>query len=370
MSLRILALIPEAFGGYGGIALYNRDFLRALVQHPACESLTAIPRLMADPTETIPPNIRFITTGLGGKVAYLRTLSREVLSQANTNLIISGHINFAPLAYMLGRYTGAPVLTELYGIDAWQPTASSTRNYFCKKLQHFVSISDFTKQRFLNWTQLQQQQVHLLPNAIHLNDYGMGDKSPELLQRYGLHNQRVIMTLGRLITSQTRKGVDEVLDVFPTLLEHDPTLCYLVVGDGSDLPRFKQKAHDMGLASKVKFAGRIPDTEKADHYRLADAFVMPGYQEGFGFVFLEALACGIPVVASSVDGSREAVLDGELGVVVDPRDPVDLKTGILKALATPKGIPDKLMHYSFENFSVRLHHIIDKISTHQQSPAS
>ena len=77
--------------------------------------------------------------------------------------------------------------------------------------------------------------------------------------------------------------------------------------------RLERKAASLGLKGNVVFAGRVSEAEKADHYRLADVFVMPGRQEGFGFVFLEAMACGIPVVASSVDGSREAVLNGELG---------------------------------------------------------
>ena len=67
------------------------------------------------------------------------------------------------------------------------------------------------------------------------------------------------------------------------------------------------------------FAGRVAESEKAAHYRLADAFVMPGYGEGFGIVYLEALACGIPVLASKLDASGEALRDGTMGLLVDPR---------------------------------------------------
>jgi glycosyltransferase involved in cell wall biosynthesis len=81
----------------------------------------------------------------------------------------------------------------------------------------------------------------------------------------------------------------------------------------------QEKARSLGVHGRVVFAGYVPESEKADHYRLADAYVMPGRGEGFGIVYLEALACGVPVVASEVDGSREAVREGALGILVDPR---------------------------------------------------
>ncbi len=85
---------------------------------------------------------------------------------------------------------------------------------------------------------------------------------------------------------------------------------------------------------------------------------MPGRGEGFGFVFLEAMACGIPVIASELDGSREAVLDGKLGQVVNPDDPEALQRAILSALEQPKQIPEGLDYFSFPNFNKRLSRIL------------
>jgi phosphatidylinositol alpha-1,6-mannosyltransferase len=92
-------------------------------------------------------------------------------------------------------------------------------------------------------------------------------------------------------------------------------------------------------------------TGRADHYRLANAYVMPGRGEGIGIVCLEALVRGVPVVASQVDGGREVVRDGALGILVDPNDFKDIKCGILKALERPKDIvPDGLEYFSYTNF--------------------
>ena len=116
------------------------------------------------------------------------------------------------------------------------------------------------------------------------------------------------------------------------------------------------------------FAGRVPEAEKADHYRVADVFVMAGRQEGFGFVFLEAMASGIPVVASSLDGSREAVLYGELGELADPDDREALKAAIHRALGRPRQIPEGLAYFSYEKFRERLRDIIGGLSTKSVSP--
>jgi glycosyltransferase involved in cell wall biosynthesis len=98
-----------------------------------------------------------------------------------------------------------------------------------------------------------------------------------------------------------------------------------------------------------------------DYYNLADAFVMPGRGEGFGIVYLEAMACGVPVVASALDGSREALLDGKLGVLVNPLDPASIKQGICEALSRGKDVPLGLDYFSGRCFHERVQGIFDQI---------
>ena len=90
---------------------------------------------------------------------------------------------------------------------------------------------------------------------------------------------------------------------------------------------------------------------------------MAGRQEGFGFVFLEAMASGIPVVASSLDGSREAVLDGKLGELADPDDREALKAAICRALRRPRQIPEGLAFFCYDRFRERLHDILADLSS-------
>jgi glycosyltransferase involved in cell wall biosynthesis len=225
-----------------------------------------------------------------------------------------------------------------------------------------VAISAATAAKFRAWAHPAGQKLQTLPNAIHPEWYGPGPKNPELLRRYGLEGRRVLMTLGRLVSVERYKGFDEVLELMPELVRTMPDLAYLIVGDGTDRARLEEKARALGLDGRVVFAGHVVEAEKADHYRLADAYVMASRGEGFGFVLLEAMACGIPVVASRLDGGREAVRDGELGLLVDPANREQLRAAILEALARPKGIvPAGLDHFSFANFEARTHGLFDGV---------
>lgn len=361
--VRVLVLLTDAFGGHGGIALYNRDLLTALCSHEDCIEVVAIPRLMPNPSEPQPVKMTYVTSGLNSKIGYFRTVLQTVKQNPRFDLIVCGHINLIPIAMMLRAWLKAPVLLEIYGIDAWQPTKSRLTNMLLQKIDAFVSISDITRQRFLAWSNLPAEKGFLLPNAIHLEEYGPGPKSPALLKRYGLEGKTVLMTLGRLNSNERYKGIDEVLELLPEMAMENPDLVYLIVGDGDDRNRLEAKACILGVANRVVFAGFIQEAEKADHFRLVDAYAMPSQGEGFGFVFLEAMACGIPVVASKVDGSREAVRDGELGLLADPARPEEIKGVILKALTLPRGsVPEGLGYFSFENFLGRLRVIIPKIN--------
>jgi glycosyltransferase involved in cell wall biosynthesis len=140
------------------------------------------------------------------------------------------------------------------------------------------------------------------------------------------------MTVGRLASEERYKGIDKVIELMPQLIKRFPVLKYLIVGDGDDRPRLEEKVKGLGLSERVIFTGYVPESEKIAHYNLADAYVMPSTGEGFGIVLLEAVACGIPAVGSCVDGSREALLDGQLGSLVDPGNSVALLDAIASSL--------------------------------------
>ena len=361
--MKILALLTDAFGGYGGIALYNRDLLTALCAYPHIEKIVAIPRVMPFSSEVLPDKLLYFTDGLNGKFKYIRTVFDVLKNCSNFNLLFCCHVNLLPIAYLIRLYYKIPIILLIYGIEAWGQTRNPLLMYLSHRVDAFISISKFTKYRFLNWIGHGNLKGFVLPNAIHTSTFGPAPKNQTLVKRYGLDNSVVLMTLGRLVSHERYKGFDEIIQLLPVIKNKIPGIKYLLVGDGPDRKRLQKKVNELNLSDSVVFTGFISENEKADHFRLADAYVMPGRVEGFGFVFLEALACGIPTVGSKVDGSREALLGGKLGILVDPSNPEEIEKGIFEALVRPKGIiPKELEYFEYKNFANRLHVIIDEIS--------
>jgi glycosyltransferase involved in cell wall biosynthesis len=159
-----------------------------------------------------------------------------------------------------------------------------------------------------------------------------------------------------LAAQERYKGFDEVIEIMPQLVRRFSTLKYLIVGDGPDRPRLEAKARTLGVSQHVVFAGYVPESDKVAYYNLADAYVMPSFGEGFGIVLIEAVACGIPVIGSRVDGSREALLDGQLGRLVDPRNQEELLKEVTAVLGNRSFHQrnDKIELYNPQMFRARV----------------
>jgi glycosyltransferase involved in cell wall biosynthesis len=140
----------------------------------------------------------------------------------------------------------------------------------------------------------------------------------------------VLLTVGRIDRAERCKGHDRVLYALPSLLAWEPRIRYLIVGQGDDRDRLAALAQDLGVADRVTFTGFVDHV--ADAFVACDLYVMPSTQEGFGIVFLEALANGRPVVAGGLDGSIEAVCWGELGFLCDPLNLTSVEEAIRRVI--------------------------------------
>jgi phosphatidylinositol alpha-1,6-mannosyltransferase len=354
--MRILFLCTDSYGGYGGIALYNRDLIQALAADARCREIVVLPRVIRGQLQPMSPKVRFVASAAAGQAAYLH----EVLRQRRWNrfdLVICGHVNLLPLA----RIVAADPLLLLYGIEAWKPLREPLSNRIVQRCRAVVSISELTCSRFLAWSHY-QGPAHLLPNAIDLGLYGLGERNPELAARHGLEGKRVLLTVGRIVAAERYKGFDEILNVMPLLLQRHPDLAYLIAGGGNDLRRLKEKADYLGITPNVVFTGLFDESEKRDLYHLADVYTMPSRGEGFGFVFLEALACGVPAIGSRHDGGREALRFGELGMLVDPTSAAEIEEAVEDALTLPKAIPPGLEYFSVPRFAERVSKLLDEVT--------
>ncbi|MFN3597694.1 MAG: glycosyltransferase [Rubricoccaceae bacterium] len=366
--MKIFALLTDAYGGRGGIAKFNRDLLAALAAWPPATHVEAYPRLIPEPVEGVPPGVTFYEEAAGGKDRYVRAVGARIL-RGGYDAVVCGHVNLLPLAHLAAARARVPLITIVHGVEVWEAPegrlACRVRRAGLARSAAVVAVSDFTRRRLLAWAGgpggLEATRAHVVPNCIDAAPFGPGPPRADLVERYRLRGRRVLLTLARLSAAEQYKGIDEILEALPALTQHVPNVTYLVCGDGNDRPRLEAKARSLGLAGRVVFTGYVPEDEKADYYRLADAFAMPGRGEGFGIVYLEAMACGIPVVASVADASREAVRDGALGFVADPDDQTGLVTTLRDALAAPKKVPPGLAYFSPERFTQRWHEVLDRV---------
>ena len=160
------------------------------------------------------------------------------------------------------------------------------------------------------------------------------DERRTVRSRYGLHDGPLVLSLSRLVP---RKGMDVLIDAAAQLAPQIADLQVAIGGDGRDRHRLEKRVASTG--APVTFLGRVPDADLADVYGAADVYAMlcrnrwGGLeQEGFGIVFLEAAAAGVPQVAGDSGGAAEAVADGETGLVVDPTDVGAVAEALLRML--------------------------------------
>ena len=365
--MKILILSIDPFGANGGIAKYNDNLLEALSKSSNLSEITVLSRKKNRKDTALPEKISYISHSSQGIFSYtLASLIAALNFRKHFDLVICAHINLLPLASLIAKTRKIPLWTEIYGIDAWEPHRLFWVNWLIK-YSSFITISQFTKQRFIQWSGVSPEKVRILPPCFDGTEFEPGPKPTYLVERYGLEEKTVLLTLGRLDPLERYKGFDEVIEALPALINHIPNVVYMIAGDGEDMGRIKNKVVSLGLKDRVIFSGFVSSNEKSDHYKLADVFVMPGRGEGFGIVYLEAMACGIPVVASKADGSQDAVRNGELGILVDPDNPDEIVNGILQALKIKTGSPPVgLTYFSYPNFQARVNYFLEQEFVHDQ----
>jgi phosphatidyl-myo-inositol dimannoside synthase len=345
---RVLALVTEAFGGRGGIAQYNRDFLSALARCDRVADVIVLPRFTATPVSTLPPGIRQLRP-VESKLKYSLSALWAAITQRPIDFVFCGHWNMAPLAAGICRVLNTPLWLQVHGVEVFwhEPSAVKRRSVQSAKL--VTTVSRHTRRRLLHWVGIDPAQVKVLPNTVDPR-YRPGPKPAYLLDRHAAGGKKVLLTVSRLDSRERYKGHDRVIRTLPRVLVQHPDTIYLIVGDGDDRPRLESLAVECGVAKKVHFTGSVSSKELPDYFRIADVFVMPSVGEGFGIVFLEALATGVRVIGGNQDGSCDALCDGALGTLVDPGNGEELASAILAALDDPAHTGDRTSRFKPDLF--------------------
>ncbi len=223
-----------------------------------------------------------------------------------------------------------------------------------QQCNQILAVSRFTKHCLVEKQKLCEDQLKVMNNCLDpfLKEPLETGKNNDLLKRYGFKRDDVVlMSLCRMSCDEGYKGYDKVIESLHELKKNHPRLKYMIVGkyDEKEKNRVEQFIDYFDVQDKVLLTGFIPDSELADHFQLADIFIMPSDQEGFGIAFIEAMYYNRPVIAGNKDGSVDALLNGKLGVLINPDNVKEVSKAIQKMLLNTKQfLPDaKLLNEYF-----------------------
>lgn len=254
-------------------------------------------------------------------------------------------------ATLLGKWFGVPTTITLRGTEhrhAKDPAICGRMQVALQRASHVFGVSeDLCKvARRLG---VPDAKLQVVGNGIDLAKFKRADK---LLARQALGLQAedmVLVSVGGLVE---RKGFHRVIELLPALVTQFARLKFLIVGgataEGNNRSQLEQQVQTLGLQAHVQFLGARPHHQLADILSAADVFVLATSNEGWANVFLEAMACGLPVVTTDVGGNKEVVVSADLGTVVPFGDKAALQTALAAALLKPWNAA-QIMRYAQAN---------------------
>jgi phosphatidylinositol alpha-1,6-mannosyltransferase len=368
----ILTLQTTTFSAYGGIPAYNQLVCRVLNElGEAIESRVLLASDGAadiEPRKADFPDVR-LEAFARDRAALVRRVMRIAICH-RIDLLLVGHVNYAGIGWLLRR-----LLPDLrygvmtYGVEVWGKL-SYLRRRGLRQADFLVSISEYTKRRVVENHGVKPELVHLLPNALAWDAQTAAQRPANIFLPAGSR----LLSVCRLDREDPYKGVDTVIKALPGIVSHVPDIQYLVIGGGTDLERHKELASSVGVADRVHFLGFVDEASLHAYYKACEVFVMPSGGEGFGFVFLEAMQFGKPVIAANSGGAPEVVLDGTTGLLVQYGNTVQIVQAICDLcrdarLRTTLGEAGyRRLHESF-TFS-RFRHTLRQILMHELSSAA
>jgi len=250
----------------------------------------------------------------------------------------------APLALMAKqmRRAGADNIVALsHGHELWWakvPVLKQLLQKMIKDIDSLGYLGDYTKSEIIKVTNEVDKLVQISP-GIDINYFSPKNPNPKLISKYKFEERRVVVCVARLVH---RKGQDQLIKAMPSILEKYPDAILLIVGQGPIEQMLRNSARQLGVTHKVIFTGRVPHSELTDYIRLGEIFAMPvrsrfaGFEvEGLGIVYLEASACGLPVVVGNSGGAKDAVIDQVTGLLVDGTNVDQISNVICELLADP-----------------------------------
>ena len=355
--MKTLLLCPELFAHESGIQRIMRLYLKAL-----CEAAGA-----GDEVRLVVLNDREFSEVLLRRYASERLTLRQacnhskpafvwhaIRAAAGADRVICGHLGQLIVAWLARcLHPRLEYYLVAHGIEVWRPY-TRLEKLALRGARRILCVSDFTRREMQQRIALPESRFVVVPNALDpLFDQVLADGAPG-------SGAPVILTVARLDARERYKGVDHLIEAMPAVRQTVPAARLHIVGSGSDLPRLKELAARLGVTGTVEFAGVVDDEHLRAAYRDCALFALPSSGEGFGIVFLEAMAHGKPCLGARA-GAVPEILDGTSGALVDPGDIRQIATQLVWALQhqwNPKQIKARAAQFGYPVFREQLQRVL------------
>ena len=302
-------------------------------------------------------------------LAALRAAARK------PSLVIALHPHLAPIVWSM-RVRGGTFRSIIFthGIEVWQPLGWP-RGAALRRADMVLGPSTDTVQHLISEQGILAEKVHRLPWGLDPEFEARIASGAAISLPPGFPGAgKIILAVGRWDSAERYKGADTLISAIPKVLKSNPETFLALVGDGDDRPRLEQLARDLGVSEQVHFLHGLTPEQLFACYANCDLFALPSRGEGFGIVFLEAMAHGKPVVGGAHGGIRDIVEDGVTGILV-PHGNIERLGEVLASLlndpahAAEMGARGKervANTFSFAQFQSRLTQILSSVLSQQQ----
>jgi phosphatidyl-myo-inositol dimannoside synthase len=331
---RLLVLTPDFPPGRGGIQL----LLDRVIRHSPSFASRVVTMTSPGAREfdaEQPFEVRRVNWLPGSRRASFGLLNAVGLREARRfrpHAVLSGHIVTAPAAWAIRKALGPRAVQYLYADEV--RAAPRLCGFALRDAGAVVAISRHAEAMARAFG-AEGSRIHRIPPGVDL---------PRGRAPATRADRPTLLTVARL--DDEYKGHDVILRALPLIKRQVPDVFWVVIGDGALRPRLERQAAEAGLTEAVRFLGEVSDAERDRWYGTAHVFLMPsrlpaeGGGEGFGIVYLEAAARGLPVVGGNVAGAVDAVVPGETGLLVDPTDPAAIASAVAELLQSPERVAE------------------------------
>ncbi|HEY2645431.1 MAG TPA: glycosyltransferase [Candidatus Acidoferrales bacterium] len=316
-------------------------------------------------------SLEFSVSGYAGSKIQFAMAAWRVAGR-NPALVIALHPHLAPILWIMrARTRNFRSIIFTHGIEVWQ-ALGWPRGAALRSADILTGPSADTVQHLIS-TQ------HVLPGKVHRIPWGLdpefegrivaeGGLAPTPPPGFPLNGQ-IILTVGRWDSAEKYKGADTLIAALPHVLKVAPEASLVLVGDGDDRPRLEELARTLGVSECANFLHGLSPEQLFACYANCDVFALPSSGEGFGLVFLEAMAHSKPVIGGAHGGIPDIVEDGVTGLLVQHGDAERLAQALESLLSNPsraremgaRGRDRLEKTFSFAQFQSRLMQLLDSV---------